>query len=133
MTLKIIKGNLFDRTLGENEYYVHCISRDYACGAGIVKEFNRRYNLTPRLSAMPRTKAMLVDDVFNLVTKPKYWMKPTYESLKECLLELSTKNAKTLVMPKIGWGLDKLKWDAVKKLIEDVFRDINITIEVYYL
>ena len=49
MTFTEIHGNLFDRKLEENEFYVHCISRDYACGAGIAKEFNKRYNLTRKL------------------------------------------------------------------------------------
>ena len=88
MTFTEIHGNLFNRKLEENEYYVHCISRDYACGAGIAKEFNKRYNLTNRLQSLPREKCMLIDNVMNLVTKFKYWQKPTYNSLKEALEEL---------------------------------------------
>jgi len=146
MTLIEIKGNLFDRKLEpDTEYYVHCISRDYACGAGIAKEFNKRYNLTNRLQSLPREKCMLIDDVMNLVTKSKYWQKPTYDSLKEALEELKhaviTFNAhrkpehfvKTLVMPKIGCGLDKLQWKNVKKMLKEIFADTDINIEVYYL
>ena len=65
MTFTEIHGNLFDRKLEENEFYVHCISRDYACGAGIAKEFNKRYNLTPRLKELPKTHVMIIDDVIN--------------------------------------------------------------------
>lgn len=148
MTFTEIHGNLFDRKLEENEYYVHCVSRDYACGAGIAKEFNKRYNLTRKLSQNKPSNCMLIDNVFNLVTKSKYWQKPTYDSLKESLLELhyhleEIKNygdvmgkyttPKTLVMPKIGCGLDKLQWKNVKKMIKEIFEDIDINIEVYYL
>ena len=135
-----IKGNLFDRELEHpSEYYVHCISRDYACGAGIAKEFNKRYNLSLRLLDLPRTSCMVIDDVINLVTKSKYWQKPTYDSLRKTLFDLkelcgeSLLNVKTLVMPKIGCGLDKLSWKNVKKILKEIFEDTNVAIEVYYL
>ena len=142
MTFTEIHGNLFDRKLEENEYYVHCVSRDYACGAGIAKEFNKRYDLTRKLSKQEPHKCMMVDNVINLVTKSKYWQKPTYDSLKESLIEFRdalcqfsnpTLFAKTLVMPRIGCGLDKLQWKNVKKMIKEIFKDTDIAIEVYYL
>lgn len=146
MTFTEIHGNLFDRKLEENEYYVHCISRDYACGAGIAKEFNKRYDLTRKLRECTCIeKCMRVDNVLNLVTKPKYWQKPTYDSLRESLEYLhnilvyptkypnGTMCAKTLVMPRIGCGLDKLNWKNVKNMIKEIFEDTDIAIEVYYL
>ena len=142
MTFAEIHGNLFDRKLEENEFYVHCISRDYACGAGIAKEFNKRYDLTRKLSKQEPHKCMIVDNVINLVTKSKYWQKPTYDSLKESLMEFRdtlcrfynyTFFAKTLVMPRIGCGLDKLNWDKVKEIIKEIFEDTDVAIEVYYL
>ena len=137
MTFTEIHGNLFDRKLEENEFYVHCVSRDYACGAGIAKEFNKRYNLTPRLKELPRTHVMLIDDVFNLVTKGMYYLKPSYDSLGLCLYSLleiaSALRVKTLIMPRIGCGLDKLEWNKVKEMIKDIFKDTDIAIEVYYL
>lgn len=138
MTLTEIKGDLFDRKLEHpSEYYVHCISRDYACGAGIAKEFNKRYNLSLRLFDLPRTSCMVIDDVISLVTKSKYWQKPTYDSLRKTLVDLKefciSDLVKTLVMPKIGCGLDRLSWKNVKKMLEEIFEDTNINIEVYYL
>lgn len=138
MKLIEIKGDLFDRKLEHpSEYYVHCISRDYACGAGIAKEFNKRYNLSLRLLDLPRTSCMIIDDVISLVTKPKYWLKPTYDSLRKALVdlkELCGENlVKTLVMPKIGCGLDRLSWKNVKKMLKEIFEDTDINIEVYYL
>ena len=137
MTFTEIHGNLFDRKLEENEYYVHCVSRDYTCGAGIAKEFNKRYDLTRRLKELPRTHVMLIDDVFNLVTKGLYYLKPSYDSLGVCLYSLleitSALRVKTLIMPRIGCGLDKLEWNKVKEMIKDIFKDTDIAIEVYYL
>ena len=123
MTFTEIKGDLFDRKLEHpSEYYVHCISRDYACGAGIAKEFNKRYNLSLRLLDLPRTSCMIIDDVISLITKPKYWQKPTYDSLRKALVDLKEfcgeSLVKTLVMPRIGCGLDRLSWKNVKKMFE---------------
>ena len=138
MTFTEIKGNLFDRKLEHpSEYYVHCISGDYACGAGIAKEFNKRYNLSLRLLDLPRTSCMVIDDVISLVTKLKYWQKPTYDSLSKALVDLKELCreilVKTLVMPKIGCGLDRLSWKNVKKMLKEIFEDTDINIEVYYL
>lgn len=138
MTFTEIKGNLFDRKLEHpSEYYVHCISRDYACGAGIAKEFNKRYNLTKKLQELPPCKCMTIDNVINLITKSKYWQKPTYDSLRKALVDLKEicgeNLVKTLIMPRIGCGLDRLNWNNVKKMLKEIFEDTNINIEVYYL
>jgi hypothetical protein len=139
MTFTEIKGNLFDRELEPSEYYVHCISRDYACGAGIAKEFKKRYNLTPDVLTAGRVYGNLsiVSNVFNLITKNKYWQKPTYASLSGAVDNMrkccEAMGIKTLVMPKIGCGLDRLSWKNVKKMLKEIFEDTNIAIEVYYL
>ena len=38
-----------------------------------------------------------------------------------------------VAMPRIGCGLDKLSWDRVSDMIQGVFRDLDMTITVYYL
>ena len=69
--------------------------------------------------------------------KELYYLKPSYDTLGislYALLEISVAmNIKTLVMPRIGCGLDKLQWENVKKMIKEIFQDTDITIEVYYL
>ena len=80
---------------------------------------------------------ILIDNVFNLVTKNKYWNKPTYsdlnktlEMLKKFIIKL---DIKYLAMPKIGCGLDKLHWNKVKKNIENIFNDLDIEIVICYI
>lgn len=142
MEYKFIQDDVFNH---RECYYAHCISRDYALGAGIAIEFDRRYNMRSRLIKLaeekPETldeKCIQVENVFNLITKEKYWRKPSYKSLRESLLEMrekisKDKNVKKLVMPKIGCGLDRLSWDKVEPMIQEIFKDLDIEIMVCYL
>lgn len=135
MNLVEKKMDLF--TVDKEYYLAHCVSADYALGAGIAVEFNNRYNMREELKKIGRFSypdAVVVDNVYNLVTKEKYWHKPTYFNLESALLmarrNMVGNGIKKLAMPRIGSGLDKLEWDKVKVVIERVFKDTDIEILV---
>jgi predicted ATP-grasp superfamily ATP-dependent carboligase len=142
MEYKLIQDDVFNH---KDCYYAHCISRDYALGAGIAVEFDKRYDMRNRLLKLAEEKTETLDEkcievenVFNLITKEKYWEKPSYNSLEESLLEMKeklskNKNIKKLVMPKIGCGLDRLSWDKVEPMVQEIFKDLDIEIVVCYL
>ncbi len=134
------KRDLFD--VSEDYYLAHCISADFALGAGIAKEFNKRYNMRTELNSIYGTssikdnlgKVLLVGRTFNLVTKERYWHKPTYASLKVTLVDMRVQvlsmQIKKIAMPLIGCGLDKLRWEEVRKIIEKVFSEDDLEILV---
>ena len=139
MNIIEINQDLF--TIPKDYTLVHCISADYALGAGIAKEFAKRgvkealkdsYK-TPVGKTVP-THATDWAMEFNLVTKEKYYYKPTYDTLRSALVHMKLYcglwKIKKLAMPRIGCGLDKLKWDKVKQIIEKVFGDTDIEILV---
>jgi hypothetical protein len=135
MTLTEEKRNLFD--IPDKYYLAHCISSDYALGAGIAIEFQKRFKLRDTLVALgtgqyPNT--ICIGRVFNLVTKDRYWNKPTYETLKFTLEQMKgfcvDDDIKYLAMPKIGCGLDRLQWSRLREIIEDIFSDTDINIMV---
>lgn len=140
MNIKEEKRDLF--TVSQEYYLAHCISGDYALGAGIAKVFNANYNMRFKLNcdfAIPKGekfanvgRALLVDNVFNLVTKERYFHKPTYDTLYKTLIDMKEQceniGINKLAMPLIGCGLDRLKWDRVKATIENVFADTDIEI-----
>ena len=143
MIIKEEYGDLFD--LDFNKYtFVHCISSDLAMGKGIAAEFERRFNLkrqignrTFYLHKFPTV--IFVDNnpsIINLVTKDRYFDKPTYKSLRQCVTIMRKfcvqRNIKFLAMPVIGCGLDKLEWDKVKQILEEEFKDVDIEIIVRY-
>jgi len=145
MLLKEVNGDLFNAPQGC--YLAHCISGDYALGAGIAKKFNEVYDMRYKLHKnfpIPTGEkyanvgtALLIDNVFNLVTKARCYNKPTYETLFDTLYDMKEKcenlDIKRVAMPLIGCGLDKLDWEQVKESIEEVFDDMDIEITVYVL
>ena len=42
-------------------------------------------------------------------------------------------NIKYIGLPKIGSGLDRLVWVAVREIIKDVFKELDVEIVVCYL
>lgn len=128
----------------KDDYYLaHCISKDFGLGAGIAKEFNKQYGMGKKLfdarenGNIQFPKAVLIDNVFNLITKEKYYGKPTYDSLTKSLYEMKEqiieKKITKLAMPKIGCGLDRLKWNKVSVIIQTVFNDLDIEIKICYI
>ena len=138
MIITIEQRDLF--TMPQGYYLAHCISADFALGAGIAKTFDSVYNMKFKLFRNYDNykynggDALPVDNVFNLVTKQKCWHKPTYESLRESLEmmreQLEFLNATKLAMPKIASGLDRLDWDVVYDIICEVFEDMDIEIVI---
>lgn len=139
MTFTEIKSDLFKVS---NDYtLVHCISADFALGAGIAKQFRDR-GVRAALLAKYRNPAvgtaLLTNETdwngeINLVTKEKYWLKPTYATLKAALIDardnvIIPNGFHKLAMPYIGCGLDRLDWSLVKPVILEVFSKMNIEI-----
>ena len=87
----------------QNYYLAHCISADFALGAGIAVQFNKRFDMKNKLkrhypnyisyydaqvSKGISGSCIIEEKVLNLVTKRNYWNKPTYKSLEDALLDM---------------------------------------------
>lgn len=150
MNLNIKKGNLFEL---DNKYSLaHCVSQDCdnpkSWGMGIAKEFKIRFSGMKSYCAREIKNNNLnfpcvipYNDgdrtIFNLITKHKYYGKPTYYTIRECIKEMAymckERQIKYLGIYKLGCSLDRLQWGVVKQIIEEEFKDIDINIEVRYL
>ena len=130
-----------------DEYYLaHCISADFGMGKGIVVEFNKRFDMKNKLqtkypdyiSEWSHKKydsdCILEDRVFNLITKERYFHKPTYKTLTGALMKCREicleNNIMKIAMPVIGCGLDRLEWSRVSEIIKLVFKDTDFEILV---
>lgn len=126
--VKTKKMDLF--TIGEEYHLAHCVSADFAMGAGIAVEFQRRFRIREQISGeLPESVPMVIKTgrVFNLVTKKMSWMKPTYpsfiESVKMLKRQMDTYGITKIAMPKIGCGIDGLDFGVVKEHILNTFDD----------
>ena len=138
MTYREVYGDLFN--VDKKYYLAHCISADFALGKGIAVEFNKRYDMKKKLhnqfivndDCWPT--CYMIDNVFNLVTKEKYWHKPTYQTLRGALVDMRKHieryDIKYVAMPMIGSGLDRLEWLKVSEIIKDVFKNTDVEILV---
>lgn len=145
MKFEIVKKDLF--TVPQGYYLAHCISNDFVLGAGIAKQFVEHYNMKFKLIESYRDggfycqhinegqyvgQALLVDNVFNLVTKERGFHKPTYSDIRKALISMREFMEELyitkLAMPKIACGLDGCDWDKVEEIIYDVFYDYDVEI-----
>lgn len=125
-----------------NEYYLaHCISADFGMGKGIAVLFNKHYDMKNTLQLKYRDyvniwhangykgDCILEWRVFNLVTKERYWHKPTYESMQAALDRMYSicinTGIRKIAMPVIGCGLDRLEWSRVSRMIIDTFDNLT--------
>lgn len=130
----------------EDYYLAHCISADFGMGAGIVVEFNKRFDMKHKLQTKypdyinewhhmrKYADCILEGRVLNLVTKERYFHKPTYKSMHGALELMKVvcrwNNIIKVAMPIIGCGLDRLEWLKVSEIIQEVFDNTDIEILV---
>jgi hypothetical protein len=156
------EGNLFSSP--QEFALAHCVSRDFAMSQGIARDFKQKFggvdclleqrkNVGQVAVLCPQTTTALRMDrnpdmdhnhaeahrqaVFYLISKERYYHKPTYAMLQQCLDNLkehcSVYNIDKLAIPRLGCGLDKLYWPRVKGMIEATFQNVDICIDVYYI
>ena len=125
----------------------HCISADFALEAGIAAAFSRMGVKAELLKNYPMGKwngngyclhtsagMGFHRGVLNLVTKHFYYHKPTLDTVRQALYDMKAQcignGIRAVAMPKIASGLDRLNWNQVSAIIQEVFADTDIEILV---
>ena len=127
-------GNLFE----SKDSLARCITSEFKMSAGIAGTFKRKfpYNF-PESTNSPCFFVQQIDNrfIYHLVTKKRFFQKPTYDSLRqsmEAMTNHANKHKVTQIsIPKAGWGLDRLEWHKVERLIREICAQSNLTITVY--
>lgn len=140
-SLEEVVGDLF--SVDDDVSLCHCVSEDLAMGKGIAVLFKNKFGNVQILKSQKGTignGAVLKKDqryVYYLITKAKYYNKPTYEAVKSSVTWMrdhAVKNGvKEIAMPRIGCGLDGLKWPEVKKILVEVFSSTSIKLKCFSL
>eukprot|EP00667_Euglena_gracilis_P020370 EG_transcript_22040 len=133
-------GDLFSA----RESLAHCISADVVMGKGIALTFKTKFQGSEELRKQnPQVGKVCVLQregrfIYYLITKPRYFHKPSYDTLRASLLAMKehclANRVTAVAMPQIGCGLDGLKWPAVRDIIKEMFPPKDgIQITVYIL
>jgi O-acetyl-ADP-ribose deacetylase (regulator of RNase III) len=141
-SMEEIVGDLFG--CSSEAALAHCVSECLAMGKGIAVEFKKRFGCVSELKSQRATIgtcAVLHPAnkrwVYYLITKARYFNKPTLADLRKSIVWMrdhALKNGVThIAMPRLGCGLDGLKWEDVKAVLREVFDGTNIRISVYRL
>lgn len=133
--IKIVYGSIWDvYNSVSNISMCHCISNDKALGAGIAVEFEKRFKLRDRLKKLDTNvgDVILMDGVFNLITKEKYYHKPTPEAFCKTINSMvnicELEEIKVIVMPCIGCGLDKISLSFMYDTLFNAIQNRNVSI-----
>lgn len=123
----------------------HCVSACLSMSKGIATQFKKQFGGVDELKRQGKSVgdvAVLTKHgrfVYYLITKPKYYQKPTYATLEQALLvmrqHMVQHQVRRVIMPRIGCGLDKLQWEHVKQLLLKIFANMPqpCTITIYSL
>ena len=131
-------GNLFQAT----ESIAHCVSADFKMSAGLARKIRRKYPTEYPSDIDPMFQQLwpqwLPDEqryIYHLVTKKKFYNKPTYSALRASLAQMrchaENNGINRISMPCIGSDLDQLEWTIVRKIIQETFQTSSIVITVY--
>ncbi|XP_077432506.1 ADP-ribose glycohydrolase OARD1 isoform X1 [Vanacampus margaritifer] len=140
-SLNHVTGDLF--SCPADEALAHCISEDCRMGAGIAVIFKQKFRGVEDLKGQKKLVGQCAvlkrgqRFVYYLITKKKASQKPTYDNLRQSLEDMRThciQNGVTRIsMPRIGCGLDRLKWERVSEMLEGLFEATDIAVTVYSL
>lgn len=121
----------------------HCISADCAMKKGLALSIKQKFGRISRLKrqkAAPGQIAVLkcgTTWIINLVTKSKFYEKPTPDTLHSSLVHMkhfmNQQGLRLVCIPKIATGRDKMPWSLVEQLLKNVFDNSNILIIVHTL
>ena len=135
--IREISGDLFTST----DSLCHCISSDFRLGRGIARIFRRKYPRIMELQNLQIGRGGFVylsvgrRYVYNLITKDRYYQKPSYVDLRRSLESMRShvvsRGVSRISIPRLGCGLDQLEWSVVKQILFEVFVDCNLVITVY--
>uniref|UniRef100_A0A3P9NHP6 O-acyl-ADP-ribose deacylase 1 n=1 Tax=Poecilia reticulata TaxID=8081 RepID=A0A3P9NHP6_POERE len=139
--IKYVTGDLF--TAPSQESLAHCVSEDLRMGKGIAVLFKKNFGRTSELKEQKNLVgqcAVLTHDqrfIYYLITKKKASQKPTYVDFRQSLEDMKSPcleyNVKRISLPRIGCGLDQLEWSKVLQILQEVFKQTDITLTMYSL
>jgi len=135
-----VEGSVFEAP--EGVALAHCVSADLAMSAGIAVQFVRRWPDIRSGYSRSEPGSLHVHSssrgyIFNLITKERFDDKPSLEDFRKSIVALKSKmqalNIKTLAMPELGSGRDRLNLSKVIHVLQSILVEAGIGIIMYHL
>lgn len=140
---QIIKTNenIFDKP----QNLVHCISQDFKLGKGFAQQIDKNFNSKNYLINKNQNHENLSIQpiyenkykLFHLITKTVFSEKPSLENIKISLIELKNYLIQNEIfeihMPKISSGLDKIPFQKIENLLNEIFKKTHVKIVIHEL
>ena len=135
-----VEGSVFEAP--EGVALAHCVSADLAMSAGIAVQFVRRWPDIRSGYSRSEPGSLHVHSstrghIFNLITKERFDDKPSLEDFRKSIVALKSKmqalNIKTLAVPELGSGRDKLNLSKVIHVLQSILVEAGIGIIMYHL
>lgn len=139
-----VQGDLMTAT---DSALCHCVSACMAMGKGIAVLFKQNFGGVDELKAQRvdvggmaiLNRPTTTQDkrfIYYLVTKPRYFDKPTYATLTASITAMRdhavANGVQKLAMPELGCGLDGLQWPQVSSIVQSIFAKTEIHVTVYH-
>ena len=126
-----------------DESLAHCVSADFKMRAGIAQRFARIFGCRDELLAQRAgvgDVAFLQEDdryIYYLVTKERYFQKPTYDDIRRSLQRLAKlcreHGVDRLSIPRLACGLDGKDWSQVEAIVRDTVVKAGVTVTVHVI
>ena len=138
MTYAEKKMDLFE--VPRDYFIVHCVSADFQMNPGlsfaIDKMFHVKQNLFDQYQGLRFIYPLVLatDRVISLSTKGSQQVQTDIKDLKWCLHDLKrildNRGIKKIVLPKSCF--DKIRWNEIKPVLQDVFSNTDVEILAVY-
>ena len=136
--MKMVELEINIMGVPQGYYLAQGISRDLNFKVGLPAVFEKQYNMAAKLKRnytdIELGKALLVDNVFNLVAKDSSYDFPDRDMLMDAIInmrdQMETNMVTKLAISKICCGRNGLDWDDVKSMFEFIFDDSDVQILV---
>ncbi len=136
--MKMVELEINIMGVPQGYYLAQGISRDLNFKVGLPAVFEKQYNMAAKLKRnytdIELGKALLVDNVFNLVAKDSSYDFPDRDMLMDAIInmrdQMETNMVTKLAIPKICCGRNGFDWDDVKSMFEFIFDDSDVQILV---
>lgn len=131
-------GNIFE--IDPNISLAHCVSSDFEMTHGVAVQMRRKFgNLTQLRNLQKRVTDVASLEIagrhiFYLITKEKFWQKPTcadiFQSLQNLKKICQERKITRLACPRLVIDRDGIKWETIQSMLYYIFRNSEIEIKI---